>query len=166
MVCGPASSGNRYMVQLLLDVGCDGVSGHRQPVDDTGFRVKVPDGEPPLIAFHRSYPHSTMWPDVSEIKKALDGYELTVIVMKRARNATKKSQLKAGHVTSLDEADEKIDKARKMIAEQIAEAGVPWFEVDYQALSKDHQRASILESLGLAPDQTTEFVDGDVKYAV
>ena len=99
VVVGPESSGNRFMVQLLIEAGCTGKSTaatNGQPWDiHYGAFVSIPKDGPETIAFHRSIPHGSYRVNLGfAIDKAHEaGYVVTFLVMVREGYSTTISQL-------------------------------------------------------------------------
>ncbi len=173
VVMSPPSSGNRYVVQLLIDAGCFGNSGHEQPVDagDITYRVTLEnfDAEdmPQFIAFHRSFPHGRdkMFPDPIEIKETLEagGYTVVFVCITRDPNIVVRSSVRAGHFADIASAVANL-KYWGECFDKIAATGCDFFNLDYQRFKDDDFRSWLKDKLGLPGEMTTPFVDGDNKY--
>jgi hypothetical protein len=99
MVCGPESSGNRYMERVLIHHGFYGSGEFVSPFDHNMAELRIPDGVAVAhdrIVFHRSFPHGGMIPRIEKIQEELRRcrYKMTAVVMHRNYVACMMTQLR------------------------------------------------------------------------
>lgn len=169
LVCGPEASGNRYLVSLLCSAGCAGKSSQNQPFDafnGYNWAIRLPNDKPDLFAFHRSFPHGRIWPDMISIIRYLQnqGYLVTVLVMIRNQDIVEQSQVRSMHVANILEARSNIKKAFNLINISLTRVNVDFYFVSYSDLAKKSYVDWLFGQLGLTLSNPEPFVDGDTKY--
>jgi hypothetical protein len=127
LVTGGESTGTRLMTKILCSMGYYGDSGHEQRLDDV-----IP--QYPAIVWRRSVPHARQFPPLAQMARTLRGmgYEVSALVMMRDWHCAAKSQVQAGHVANIEEADCNLRKAYAHITEQLCDA--PFTMVSYEGL--------------------------------
>ena len=113
LVVGPESTGTRLVTSILIAGGCEGDSGHEQEFDK-----KLPKaGTSGDIVWRRSIPHYFQWPSIPVLLDQLykAGYGVQVVVTMREMSVTARSQVAAGHVANLRQAETNYIKALKHI---------------------------------------------------
>lgn len=108
LVVGPESSGNRLLAGVLIKAGCVGVAGVNQEWADC---PPPPGLENPVVI--RSFPHGGETPDLTDLYES--GYEVVTLVTVRHPKAVILSQVKQGHVDSVEQAFDNVQKAYKDI---------------------------------------------------
>lgn len=168
-VAGPASSGNRYAVRLLVESGCYGAGDVDQPFDGPDDTLVVPPDGPERIALLRSFPHGRRWPDlaaeVAQVRSA--GYAVTVIVMARDPLACERSHVETGHTPTIEGARTWIDRAWREIGRGLGALPreVPVLVVPHASLARPTFRRWFLGRLGLEPKgQPEPWTDPDAKH--
>lgn len=161
-VVGPENSGTRLLTRALIGSGCFGDYGHHQRMDDLNFQRQAT-----CIAFRRSVPHSSRWPDVEHVIQRMKraGYEVVVLVTTREVQAMARSQVVAQHAHSLLNAYEHIERAYYHIFAALGDLhGTGLFVVPYEATVLHPQSlADLLSSLGLTPS-IPEIYNGNEKH--
>lgn len=183
-VIGPESSGNRYMVDLLVRGGnCIGKSGHVQPFD---VHKKTPNGQmsgddwavidfSPLKntdalcgAMHRSLPHANRYPNlVSMFHQATEaGFNPFVILTFRSEPEMMMSQLDHHHVKGLGQARLNIHDALRVAFDAIARTNVKFEMVSYENLGHAPYIRWLYKELNLGNPTSAhpEFKDQNNKY--
>ena len=162
-VMGPESSGTRMLTRAFVSVGVFGDDGEVQRLDDMQF-----EGRPERIVFRRSIPHDGEWPPVGDLcrEMAAAGFDVWPVVILRDREITARSQVKAGHSRSVEEARQKVDKAVILIyAELACVESQPVMQVAYESfVAHERVRVDIFASLGLSGPVGMEFYNGNEKY--
>jgi LPS sulfotransferase NodH len=164
-VMGPERSGNRLMTRLLIHAGCQGDGAHVQRWDTT-----PPTTESPIV-WLRSCPHAGAWPDLSGWLQALHvtGYTVHAVVMTRDWFIQGASQLRAGHVVSVTQAEAHQQAAYLSIFAALSRREVPFVLLSYEALCQRPQAvmARLCARLGLEwPGTLPEpIVDGNARDA-
>lgn len=186
IVVGPESSGNRMTVELLLSLGCRGISGHRQPWDASIRRftqiqtIKLDREHPACAVIHRSLPHNGQFVNLRDMNNQLRrvGYEPRLITIQRDWNMTRLSQMRRKMVPSLEVADRNIEIAHRLMG---AEKGScqdilkregcswPWFlDIHYESLRDHTYLKQIYSRLGwnnpTLPDNYLKYKDMNTKY--
>ena len=168
VVVGPESSGNRFMVRLLIEAGCNGISGHKQSMDGPESSVIFPKEAYLPIALHRSIPHGNYRPALPSIINAAQesGFDVTFLVMIREEYANILSQISQHHVNTLREAQDNYKSAYLDIFQCIIEKRVDFILVPYSSLGRQNFVNWLMEQLQLNNYQSLYklFVDGDGKY--
>jgi len=177
LVVSPESSGNRYLVQLLVAAGCRGRSGHRQPFDaPQRFGRSWPHridaaaaADAPCAVVHRSMPHGGVWPNVTQLAADVRaaGWLPHVLVLVRADQAVAASQVAARHVASLEMAAARIGGARLAIVRALGQDAAPTFDfVLYEQLGRAEYTDWLFGRLGRPlPPTAPAFVDANAKYS-
>lgn len=167
-VVGPESSGNRHLVQWLVEGGCHGNGDINQPIDGPPPLYPVLLPLPPLpefIAFYRSVPHGGTWPRIGPIiRQLMRLYPVTVIVTLRDQAIVERSQVTAGHVETLHEARANIRRAYRAIYSAISATGVEFVTVPYRCMGKLSYRKWLADYLELPEMPLLDFHDGDEWY--
>ncbi len=179
VVTGVESSGNRYLVSMLIAAGCVGMSSHVQPWDQPGSSYStinaarlVQEG-PRCAVVHRSFPHSAQWPNLRnlffQIQEA--NYRPRVIYITRNQLAVVQSQLRVSHVLSSASAENRIQKGKRQIWGYIASTNVWFLEVLYERLSNMDYVSYIYQQMeyrggaaGEIPAGHPPFRDANFKY--
>jgi hypothetical protein len=127
LVTGGESTGTRLMTKILISMGYYGDSGHEQRLDQV-----IP--QYPAIVWRRSVPHARQFPPLAQMATTLRGlgYEVSALVMMRDWHCAAKSQVQAGHVANMEEAECNLRKAYAHITEQLRD--VPFTMVSYESL--------------------------------
>ena len=163
LVLGPESSGTRLITRILIAAGCHGQDGHQQEWD----RALPGDGRSPLV-WRRSFPHGGRWPDVATMVHRLRqrGYAVKAVILAREPQALERSQLRAGHVGDVEEARRRIQEAYRRILTGLAEAGVAYILVPYEALVLHPApvQAYLARRLGLPVAPYVTVYDGNEKW--
>jgi len=175
LVISPESSGNRYMVQLLVAAGCRGRSGHTQPFDAPRrfgrawpHRIDAAAAAGTRCAVvHRSMPHGGVWPNVTQLVADVRaaGWLPHVLTMVRSDEAVAASQVAARHAASVDMAAARIALARHTI---VAAIGGETFDfVLYEQLGRAAYTDWLFgRRLGRPlPPTAPAFVDANAKYS-
>lgn len=179
VVTSPESSGNRFVVSLLLSAGCYGVAGHQQPFDEprrhgTGW----PNHVNPALAtrsqarcfvVHRSMPHNRIWVDlpmlVDEIRRA--GMEPRIVVPHRPEHIVIASQVTQKHVASVRQAEDNVVRAHRTLATAVGLLADVWFQpVLYEQLGDERYLHWLFDrrmNLPL-PNNHPRFQDRDSKH--
>lgn len=156
IVCGPESSGNKMIAQILIEAGgCFGDADYKQRLDK-GYDV-APFGK--NVVLIRSFPHGSAssgdrrWPDLHNEKEwaELNGYEVVFIAITRAWLPTEKSQMDHGHVGTNDHAQKNLTEAMPNIMSQIQKHDLDYVLLTYESfvLHPDHETNVLLQRLGL-----------------
>jgi len=154
VVAAPESAGNRYVVRLLLTLGCVGRSSHHQPFDlPSQFRQRLPGmtfsqykrrqdntwvhtldfatihkhyTSSWCFVVHRSLPHALAFLNLTDflVNIATQGFEPRLITVVRNKYIMALSQLRETHVDTLDEAYGNIERAGSIVARAIID--LPW----------------------------------------
>lgn len=113
LVCGPESSGTRFVTALFIAAGCFGDDGHDQRVDRG-----LPPASGGPIAWRRSFPHGTYWPDTSYYLNALfdNGYNPVLVIVQRDWAAIAASQVRLRLAPNEVEAYIRIKEAYRALA--------------------------------------------------
>ena len=170
IVCGASSSGNRLLTRLLIECGAYGDGKLKQRLDR-----HIPAGHK-CVAWARSYPYrprgADMWIDMATLIKPLvqAGYtDISVAVITRDWLCTALSQRRNKHSVSVTEAYDKINRAYRVIFENIVLYGLPYVMVNYERLVSDPLKVIqwVAGRLGLeAPEQIREQVyNANEKYS-
>lgn len=119
LIVGPESSGNRHLASVLIDAGCQGKADTVQPWDGPGWSIVVPEPRPEHLVVVRSFPHAGTWPSLASLVRQLrqQGYEVAVLLTSRNPAIVERSQVKAGHVATVEDARRNIQRAHRRIAE-------------------------------------------------
>ena len=158
-VIGAESSGTRVLTRAFISAGCWGNGEHIQRLD---ARPKF-DVFPALIVFRRSLPHfhePTEWPDVGEIQENIKkaGYELTTVAIMRDSEITALSQIRNQHISDLEEAENNIEKAIRIVGLFADDF------IHYHTFVTDAwYRKEKFEGFGL-PEPDMDFYNGNSKY--
>jgi len=106
LVFGPESSGTRLVTEALIASGCDGDSTHEQRWDIQ----PLPDHD---CVWRRSLPHGGNWPNLSKIVQTVRaaGHTPLVVVTIREHRAMITSQYIAGHVSTVEQAVQNVQRA-------------------------------------------------------
>lgn len=187
VVVGVESSGNRWMVSLLLSMGCKGVSDHRQPYDINKsfsiintYKIKY-DGYPPCIAFHRSFPHNGQFIDLQSLGQQISqfNYEPRLVWITRQLNFTIQSQLARNMVKNISQCKQNIINGEKIISKSIdackdnlsfnSTCQWPWnLRVHYESFSNSTYLINIYKKLGWMndtfPEEMIPFVNKNIQY--
>lgn len=155
LVVGPEGSGNRYMVSMLLSMGCEGTSGHRQHWDIgvrfASINIKKLSHETPRCAvMHRSMPHNGLWINIRSLAFSLaaNNYEPRIVYMSRSTPSVARSQQKERLAKNEEHAIERISRARRTIYEHIATTDAWFLEVQYEQLGDLRYVAYVYHTLG------------------
>lgn len=177
---GPESSGNRFLVSLLLSAGCYGKSDHVQPFDPK--QAKIARGHwsdhvhidahattRSCCVMHRSIPHGGGWPNLQDLVYQIQsaGFEPRLLLPQRADDATFNSQVQQGHVRTVEEARHNTLKARQHITNALAAMPHVWSRpVYYEQLGNEHYVHTLFEDeMGLTlPADHPRFEDRDEKH--
>ena len=164
LVLGPESSGTRVTAELLVAAGCrrtnivggdDGpelpLEGHR-PV----IRRSAPHWRPP------AGPHE--WPDLAALAGLLAPRRVCAVVTTRDWYAMASSQMRQGHVRTLEDAHANIRRAYEVVFTGLAKENLPFVLSSYESLVAEREyRKLLLAFLGL-PDADIETYDGNSKW--
>ena len=133
IVTGPESSGTRNLTRLILESGYSGKSGHSQPYT-TLSNVEI--DKPENLVVRWSIPHSDQFVDLSsfiaELKKI--GYSVRAIITTRDWNCMIKSQVRTGHVNSIDQAKIRTRQAYQHIFSHLNYSKIYYETVSYESL--------------------------------
>jgi hypothetical protein len=179
-VTGPESTGNRYIVDMIVKAaGCAGRSGHAQPLDHKG-RGRTKDWgaldrrilenlqNTKCVALHRSFPHNTQFIDLKRMAQTArgKGFDPRVVVLTRFMPAIIDSQIERKHVTSEAKARENIKRAYLEIFDDVIDAQLPFTMVTYESLGDEEYIQWLFRELGLPydPYKVPEFHDADSKH--
>lgn len=162
LVLGAESSGTRLLTQQLVGVGCYGDFGHVQRLD-----TAVPADEP-LIVWRRSLPHGNdhEWPNIGGVidQLAMDGYEVTAVVLTRDWHCTAISQ-EGQHVANVSEALANIRAAYREIFFALVSTEINYELISYEALTtKPQSMRYLLRRLGLPESPMVSVYDGNRRY--
>lgn len=166
IVLGPESSGTRLLTRILINAGCEGSDQHIQPFDDNPPNPSIS----PLIVWRRSVPHGIdhEWHGLDELISRLDGYVVNALISVRDQYCTEHSQLKVGHVETLDQARQNIRRAYKNVFSGTARWGLDLTVVPYESLvlGREQAQQNLIRSLGFEGDSfiPVQIVDGNAKY--
>lgn len=154
LVVGAESSGTRYLTQLMTQLGCEGDADHVQAWDRTGL-----SGERPV--WRKSLPHGEDWPDLTAWAAEVQGqgYDPTIIAIRREAHACATSQVYQRHSASYAEALAKIQRAERTIARAVVN-GLHVESVNYEALIVNAPATMryLAERVGLDPDLAGERI--------
>jgi hypothetical protein len=169
LVFGPESAGNRYLTRLFAEAGFIGRGAFSQPFDNikNNYSVSLPPVEVPRIVIFRSLPHGGCWPNISAIIEYLQGlnYDITVFVMFRDQTLMAKSQLKIGHVKTIEEGMNNITKAYPFIFDHLMKKQVRFIPVVYLNLERASYKKWLFDQVGVTlPEDHEPFENGDIKY--
>ena len=156
-VTGLESSGNRYLTQILCEMGLEGCSEHEQPFLDNIPTIE----EHPRIVIRMSLPHGHQWNHVEvldKIEKA--GYPIYVLNVVRDYYPCLQSSLIINHIEKEEEKHEQIHKSYEILS-QIKQEIYP---VTYQGLSKPYLYQWLQNRFMLPFPVVTPFKDGDSKW--
>lgn len=163
LVIGPEASGTKFLTQCLLAATAGfGDDTHDQRLGNTD-ELQLPEAFlPETIVLRRSMPHGKAWPRLNYLLAQLEsvGYTVKVILILRDSWVTVRSQLRAKHVTTEEEAVRNIRVALEYTFMKLA---VYPTIVTYESLLKEKSRIAFFKSLGLEPPNI-EVLDGNVKY--
>ena len=170
LVFGPEGSTTRATCRLLMEAGCTGDDGWVQPFD----RQPPKAADAPLAVWRKSVPHGRAWdrwPDIVGMVQTcyMNGYsDIRVIITVRDWHVLKRSQVRARHVKTLDEAEKAIRRAYLHIFGQLASMPhIPWYICPAAALTLHQTKATrgFLHEIGLdSPRRAMAFKDPDAKY--
>jgi hypothetical protein len=148
VVVGPESSGNRFMVRLLVASGCQ----------DNDTKDK--------LAFHRSFPHGKNWPDLNTIIKDLRtaNYNPKLLIMVREGYANGLSQISQNHVRNIQDAEKHYKDAYRSIFRSVVEMDADFLVVPYSSLGRRRFLEWLFGQLKLTVPDEKIFVDADNKY--
>jgi len=164
LVLGPESSGTRLWTRILMMCGCYGDGGHSQRLDS----LALPDE--PLLVWRRSLPHAKQWPNVQAMARKLrEGrYTVHALVCMRDWWALLRSQVRNGHVESVEDAATNAQEAYRRIFAGLGKASTSYTVCSYESLA---QRGAVmigklLPSWELTPPDhwAEEFFDGNEKH--
>lgn len=136
-VLGPESSGTRLVTQCLINSGCRGDYGHEQRMDSTKDRGRLfHDCVSPLV-LRRSVPHNHDW--LTDFTRCVAeseeyGYNVRILVTHRDLTCTARSQVRVGHVDSVEDAERNIRKAYCRIWLELGLYDFPVYIVTYESL--------------------------------
>ena len=174
LVCGPESSGNRFVTKLLVAAGVAGDDGHDQGFDyDLWSDRPMPDD----VVLRRSIPHGRggprgnprAWgptPDLVHIAaRALQrGYTVQTIYVYRDPYCCARSQVGAGHLELFEAALESIRGAQRFLG-KLAPILYP-LTYTYEGIVRGGKSlAHFYTTLGLPiPDPLPEIFDANQKW--
>lgn len=164
LVVGCESSGTRMMTEFFVRAGYAGDYGHSQPWDNMDFR-KYPDN----IVFRQSIPHGGRWADIVGItqKMQMANYIPHIIFTWRDPRYMALSQVKAGHVTDVNEALTRIAKAVVHIDTALQDIAIRPITIIYErfVVNLTYQMAihGLFSSKTYVP---MEFKNANIKYPV
>lgn len=165
MVVGPEASGTRLVTEILLYAGCFGDDSLGQLLDE-----RIPHDQD-LLVWRRSYPHGRgNWPSMSAMVEQLHkaGHrDIRVIVCMRDWHSLLNAQIRNGkHQPTIELALQSAQRSYKMIFRQIANLGLPYWMVSYEALVQRPEvaQAAFLEMIGLKMDVPVLIHDANAKY--
>lgn len=188
LVVGPESHGNHLVTDILINAGCIGHAGNHMPwqpenkvllrdlekpwESESPTDVQPWDKKPPIdedpIVWRRSIPHGNTWIDITRVIRDLKsrGYLTTVIIVTRDTYSGIQSQLKWGHVVSLEEGKAKISQAYIHIFRHLLWTQVTYTMVNYEALALYPKAQDfLLQQLGLPlPERRWPAYDGNRKW--
>lgn len=149
------------LTKAFVVLGAYGTDEHKQELDSLDFFDK-----PDFIVFRRSVPHSHMLPPIAGICRMLKaaGYEVFPVVIDRGDKYLVFSQLRRGHVDSVENARSNIEQARVHITLQLSEVGLSPVRVNYgEFVRAESVRKIFFGRFGL-PEPEMEFFDGNDFY--
>jgi hypothetical protein len=119
LVVGAESSGTKLMTSILVRAGCQGTDGYPQEWD-AGIEA-ILWGNVHRFVWRRSIPYAGMWPDlygmVSDCRAK--SHFVQIIWMTRDWHAAAQSQVKHGHVPTLEAARANLQIAHSRTASQL-----------------------------------------------
>lgn len=129
-VLGAESAGTRLAARILLAAGVAGSAEHDQPFD-----AALPPAAGPIL-WRRSYPHALQWPDLPDLaaQARAAGYLPAALVIMREGIACARSQVRVGHVLTIEDATANIQRAHIAIYSGILRADMACSTVSYEAL--------------------------------
>jgi hypothetical protein len=146
-----------------MDKGVFGDNDHSQRLDNLDFRNR-----PDKIVFRRSVPHSGQWVDhIPHIltQMVFAGYEIIFVTIEREKKYNALSQVKRSHAADVKQAENKIDRGRKEIAEFTGKQKWVTVEVFYESfVANPVYRANIADKLGLPIEETMAFYNANARY--
>jgi hypothetical protein len=141
--------------------GCIGDDGHEQRWDD------VPPSHQTPIVWRRSFPHRTDWIHLSRMADALvpHGYQVKVVMTVRDWDSMARSQVRAGHVQSIDKANANIARAYAMLFEQVPYYSFAVVSYEEMVCRPEHVTLWIANKFQLnKPSKKLKTYDGNEKY--
>ena len=158
-IVGPESSGTRFVNRLFLTAGCHKKYRWQFPEDDGKHSFDHRTD----IAFHRSLPHSYMWPDLPFLRLSMEnsGFDVVPILVVRDWRVTILSQIRRGMVKDADLAEKNIRRAIQTITNDLPD----FLLVSYETicLQPEFRRWLFVEKFGLNKP-TEEIHFGNEKY--
>lgn len=175
LVMGAESTGNRYVVSLLMALGCAGAAGHDQPFDyardrhhDWPLRVRWDYmmrrhfASLPCLVMHRSLPHANQWPQPLEmIEQLLEiGFRPYLLVPQRNLTSVVHSQVRHRHVHNASEAVENLLRAHNLINQTLPlldALQVPHVRVSHSQLASPDYVRQLAAQLNLTWSRRTKL---------
>jgi len=168
LVMGAESTGNRYLVSMLMSMGCSGASGHEQPFDYS--RDRHPDWPAHIrwdymlrrhfvhsrcFVMHRSLPHALQWVDpMVLVDRLLElGFRPWLLVPKRNITQVLDSQVRNGHVHNRTEAYRNLEDYQVIMEKTIPLmelVHVPVVPVEHSELKHQYYIDQLAETLELS----------------
>lgn len=155
LIVGPESSGNRHLASALIAAGCAGKADTVQPWDGPGWSIVVPEPRPEHLVVVRSFPHAGKWLSLYELVGQLtrQGYETAVLLPVRNPAIVERSQVRAGHVASIEDARRNTRRASREIVQGLSllrqYPGLQVHAIPYGATRSRVFRRWLVETLGL-----------------
>jgi hypothetical protein len=165
IICGPESSGNKFLTSLLVEAGCVGRATPDQPFDGPGYSLALPAALPEKMAYFRSLPHGGTWPDLaSDIVRLREaGYATWLLVLVRDQEVVESSQM-GKHVNFIEDCRRHIGRAYRRAFAAVLETGTDYLVVTYSSLARPSYRQWLCHRIGLFGSMKGKFVDGDAKH--
>lgn len=162
LVMGPESTGTRLATRLLLAGGCQGDGDHVQRFDEL-LPVDLD-----LVVWRRSVPHAGAWPDLATwiMGTRHSGYAVEAVVTTRDWMCMCESQVAAGHVRQVTEAEMHARFAYHAILTALANTSTRYTLLSYEALVAHPRKvqAWLARQLRLPTVPAVEIVDANAKW--
>lgn len=148
ITCGPESSGNHLITNLLLSWGCWGQADGIQSLDQENWAdLLIPPGRD--LVWLRSLPHGSVWPDFDQLSLQIRryGYLPHVVIIVRSKFPTIVSQLNHERVLTPEEGSYKYAYGLALVLNWCITHCVPYSLVTYEGIihSRGLQRALCAE---------------------
>ena len=168
LIVGPESSGNRHLASVLIAAGCAGKADTVQPWDGPGWSIVVPEPRPERLVVVRSFPHAGVWLKMITLVQQLrrQGYEPAVLWTQRNPAIVERSQVRAGHVATLEDARRNIQRAHRKITEGLfVDPSIRVHAIPYGVTRSRVFRRWLVEVLGLPREPPGDlWRDEDAKW--
>lgn len=138
ITCGPESSGNHLITNLLISWGAFGETTNiRLDQPDWNMVLPPPNERTQHLVWLRSLPHGSVWPDFDAMSYQIrrHGYRPHMVIVVRSKYPAILSQINYGRVIEEEEGSYKIAFGLVLALRWAIEHYVPYSLVTYEGLT-------------------------------